>query len=64
MGFTISAFLLVCSILGHLRSTGAGFQAIFASFCDIAQFPVVFPMRIKQFLLSLESLFTDVVLDY
>lgn len=52
MEFTISAFLeLVCSILGHLRSTEAGFQAIFSSFCDIAQFPVVFPMRIEQFTL-------------
>lgn len=54
-GFTISALLkLVCAILGQLRNTEAGFQAIFASFCDIAQFPVVFPMRIKQFILIIE----------
>lgn len=36
---------------GHLRRREAGLQAIFDLFCAIAQFPVVFPMRVKLFTL-------------
>lgn len=52
---SISGIHYICSLIHGLRYLGvsqehsAGFQAIFASFCAIAQFHVVFPMRIKIF---------------
>lgn len=64
----ISGIHDICSLIHGLKylrvpqERGAGFQAIFASFCSIAQFHVVFPRRIKVFTL-ISHLFTDVALD-